>query len=273
MRGYFSLLQYCPDLAKAESANVGVVLLCPEARFFEGKLSSGNDRARRFFGLQGEALDCLVDLKQGFEKRLQLEKGRITKLEEFQQFVDTRANKLLLTLPRNMRVDDPAEDLLRLYRELVGGRAMGDAVRRTGQGVSVRPRLRELFARPELKRRVEEDVCVAPRYGRPFTAPYAFYNGKDSFVVPQVIHTDRDQTLREAEALAFRGTQLANHGIGDRKAELIVPLPALDERFGATTEEVLSMLQHNKVRTVTANRLDEFAQEIEKKADLLSRSA
>lgn len=271
MRGYYSLLQYCPDSAKAEAANMGVVLLCPEARFFDGKLSSGNDRVRRFFGLQGEALERFTFLKTNFEKRLHLERTRIIKLEDLEEFIATRANKLLLTAPRNMRIDDPAEDLVRLYRELVGGRAMGEAVRRTGQGVSVRPKLRELFSRPELKDRFKEDVCVEPRYGRPFTAPYAFFNGKDSFVMPQTIHTDRDQTLREAEALAFRGIQLANHGIGDRKAELIVPLPSLDERLGETTEEVLSMLQHNKVRTVTANRLDEFAEEIHRKAHVLNR--
>ncbi len=269
MKGLYSLLQYCPDSAKAEAANVGVLLLCPEARFFDGKLSSGNDRARRFFGLQGEGLERLAEAKALFEKRIEIERPRMLREEDFERFVQTRANRLLLTAPRNMRVDDPAADLARLFKELVGGRAMGEAVRREGRGVSVKPQLRDLFSRPELKRLVASDVPVTPKYGRPFKAPYAYYNGQDSYVVPQTIHTDRDLTLRETEALAFRGSQLAKHGVGERKAEMIVPLPSPDDRFRETMEEVVELLADYKVRTVTENRLDDLAEEIRRKAHAL----
>ena len=269
MKGLYSLLQYCPDSAKAEAANVGVLLLCPDARFFDGKLSGGNDRARRFFGLQGEGLERLVEAKLLFEKRIAVERPQMLRVEDFERFVETRANRLLLTPPRNMRVDDPAADLARLFRELVGGRAMGEGIKRDGQGVSVRPRLRDLFSRPEMKRLVRPDVPVAPRYGRPFTASYAYYNGQDSYVMPQTIHVDRDQTLREAEALAFRGSQLRMHGVGDREAEMIVPLPSPNERFRATTEEVMALLHDYKVRTVTESRLDDLAEEIREKAHVL----
>lgn len=266
MRGYFSLLQYCPDSAKAEAANVGVVLLCPEAHYFDGKLANGNDRVRRFFGLQGDALDRLSEMKQEFHRRLQIERPRMLHPEDFERFVATRANKLLLTPPRNLRLEDPEEELTRLYRELVGGRAMGEPPQRKGQGISVRTRLREIFSRPELEGLIAEDVVVTPRFGRTFTAPYAFYNGKASFIAPLTIHVDRDQTLREAEALTFRGIQLARHGTDQRAAELIVPLPSPEPRLQETTEEVLAMLDANQIRTFTTAHLDDLAEEIRTKA-------
>jgi hypothetical protein len=177
-------------------------------------------------------------MKAAFAGRIKVERRLIHSLEDLERFIGTRANELLLTPPRNMKVTSPADDLARLYREYVGGRAMGEAVLRKGQGLSVRPRLRALFASPDLQNKVQEDVRVAPKYGRPFTADYAFSNGKESFVVPQTIHVDPDQTMREAELLAIRGIQLARHGVDGRSAELIVPLPDPAQRLGETTEEV-----------------------------------
>ena len=49
-RGYYSLIQYCPDLSRLEAVNVGVVLFCPEPRFIEARTSAGNDKPRRLFG-------------------------------------------------------------------------------------------------------------------------------------------------------------------------------------------------------------------------------
>jgi hypothetical protein len=44
--GYYSLIQYCPDAAREEAANVGVVLFCPEVDYLEARTVSGNDRIR-----------------------------------------------------------------------------------------------------------------------------------------------------------------------------------------------------------------------------------
>ena len=34
-KGYYSLIQYCPDLGRLEAANVGVLLFCPERGFLK----------------------------------------------------------------------------------------------------------------------------------------------------------------------------------------------------------------------------------------------
>jgi hypothetical protein len=64
MRGYYSLVQFCPDSARAEAANVGVVVLCPDRHFIDCKFASSNDRVRRFFSVQGEQLERLDQIKE-----------------------------------------------------------------------------------------------------------------------------------------------------------------------------------------------------------------
>lgn len=70
--GYYSLIQYCPDLSKAESVNVGVLLFCPDVKFIDARTSSGNDRVRRFFG--GGSFDSarLQAAKKAIEVRLRI---------------------------------------------------------------------------------------------------------------------------------------------------------------------------------------------------------
>ncbi len=263
MRGYYSLVQYCPDATRAEVVNVGVVMICPEKGFVGVAMANANHGVRRMFGVEGEMLERINTMKCSLRERIMAERVSLASLEAFEHFIGTRGNKLLLTPPRNMRVEDLQSDLRRLFETLVGGRAMGDKVERSERGKSVRSQLREIFARPELKGKIAANVPVTPKYGRPFKAPYAFFNGKDSFISPQTIHHDRDQTLREAELLAMRGIQLRKHGLNGREAELIVPLPEPVLHFASQTQDVIELLRDSDIRTVLAGGLDDFAEEIE----------
>ena len=262
MKGYYSLIQYCPDSAKAESANIGVLLLCPDAPFCEALFANGNDRVRRFFGLAGEDLERFAEAKQKLKRRLEIDAPRIANLEALEHFIGTRANKLLMTAPRNLRTDVPRESLHALFDELVGGRFSGEAVHRDGRGLSVKPLLKALFSRPELTKVMDANVEVKPLYGRAFRADYAFVNGKDNFVIPQVVHVDNDKTMADAERLAVRGSQLFRHGVDGRAAQLIVPLPDPADRFEEITRNVAAMLKDYEVRTVFASDLDDLAEEI-----------
>jgi hypothetical protein len=38
VRGYYSILQFVPDLKRSEGANIGVVLFCPERHSWRRKL-------------------------------------------------------------------------------------------------------------------------------------------------------------------------------------------------------------------------------------------
>ena len=121
-RGYFSLIQFCPDASRLEAANVGVVLLCPELGFLEARTSRGNARVRRFFGPDAFHPVGLNMAKQSFVRRLKVEWEGVPTVEQFQHFVDTRANELQLTAPRPVKVFDPACELQRLFDQLVTDR-------------------------------------------------------------------------------------------------------------------------------------------------------
>lgn len=123
-RGYYSILQYVPDLERAEGVNVGVVLLCPEENFLRAKTSDDDDRVLRFFGERADLdLRRLAALKLAFEERIAMEAGRIKTLEDFQQFVATRANHLRLTPPRSVKVTDAEAELDSLFASLVEERS------------------------------------------------------------------------------------------------------------------------------------------------------
>ena len=69
-KGYYSLIQYCPDLSRLEAANVGVLLFCPERQFIQARVSHNNDRIRRFFSPEQTDWPQLNALKDSVARRL-----------------------------------------------------------------------------------------------------------------------------------------------------------------------------------------------------------
>ena len=86
-KAYYCLVQYCPDLSRLESANVGVLLFCPEKRFLGARILRGNARIRHFFGSEGHDWQRINSFKQGLEERLAAEQGRITTLSDLEAFI------------------------------------------------------------------------------------------------------------------------------------------------------------------------------------------
>jgi len=117
-RGYYSLIQYCPDLSKAESVNVGVLLFCPEAKFIDARTSSENSRVRKFFGPGTFDPVRLQAAKKAIEARLRVCRDDFRTVEDLNHFIDTRANELLITPPRPMKVLNPEAALDALFKEL-----------------------------------------------------------------------------------------------------------------------------------------------------------
>lgn len=120
-KGYYSIVQYCPDLARAETANIGVVLLVPDRGLFRAKLVSDNTRVRHVFNISDSELRQLRAFKKSFISRIEAESLRITSLETLQKFVDTRGNFIQLTPPRFVKVRNCEETLTELFTDLVGG--------------------------------------------------------------------------------------------------------------------------------------------------------
>jgi hypothetical protein len=105
-KGYYSLIQYCPDLSRLEAANIGVLLFCPEKLFLQARTVRGNKRIQHFFGRQRHDWDRIDSFKLGLEERLAAENGDIKTLDALERFIALRANELQISLPRPMRVED-----------------------------------------------------------------------------------------------------------------------------------------------------------------------
>lgn len=48
-KGYYSLIQFCPDLSRHEMANVGVLLFVPDRKFISARTNTNNERVRVFW--------------------------------------------------------------------------------------------------------------------------------------------------------------------------------------------------------------------------------
>jgi hypothetical protein len=226
-RGYYSIIQYCPDLSRAEAANVGVLLFCPELDYIGAHVSEGNDRIARFFGRSSFEANRVNDAKKAITNRLDTDRQRFRNLDDLNHFIETRGNDITLTPARTVRVVNPQEDLMTLFDELVGGRPVKDPRRRS----ALLPRLAQVFNQPSLRGKILRDErVVIPITGQILKAPYAFQNGTLNLVRPLVMNS---RTLSEARSLAVDGDLMVKHASEmPRPAELVVALgaPGSDEQ-------------------------------------------
>jgi len=259
-KGYYSLIQYCPDRSRLEAANIGVLLFCPEMPFVEARLAKGNDRIRRFFGADSFDKRRVNAAKRAIEHRLAVDRESFQSPEDLVRFVETRGNDIVLTTPRPMRVSDPSADLDSLFEELVGGRARYE--RRPPEIA----RLEQVFRRPSMQRRVLFDPpVIVPVIGRELKVPYAYRNGQLNLVKPQRFPADKATTI--AMHLAIEGDLLRRYPESGEKRQLIV-VSAFAGTVAANglRERVDKVLGEYEVRVVHEDEIQEFGKEVEREA-------
>ena len=260
-RGYYSLSQYCPDAGRAEAANVGVLLFCPDLGFLEARLSSSNDRVRRFF--HGTTLDLarLDADKRAIQTRFRVDRERFRNLEDLERFIRTRANAMLLTPARPMKVAAPEAALDELFDELVGGRRARSPKR------PVLPELDRAMRSPSLAGRIQYDQRVTvPILGTPLRVPYAYRNGELRLIKPHAFSEDEGKAMGQAARLAVDGDLLQRHpDPHDGKRRLVVVSTRARGETGPV-ERIDGLFREYQVAFVTRDRLGQLTAEIEKRA-------
>lgn len=103
--GYYSVVQYCPDASRMETANVGVILLVPSLNYVGGVDDPTNSRPRKFFGEQITDWTFFDTAKKAIFTRIVQDKNYFRTLSDLERFVNTRGNEFILTHPRACRVD------------------------------------------------------------------------------------------------------------------------------------------------------------------------
>ena len=176
-KGWFSIVQFCPDPNRLESANIGVLLFCPALCYLDARIASDNRRIIKFFGSENFDWTLVNSFKKGLKKRLQIERQNISDHEQLLDFVDRRANQIRISPPRSIRVTEPEQQLNELFAELVG-----DSVRRE---VGVKDRLAESLEQPSLQSKLYKSISIeVPIDGRQLQVPFAFKNGRFNLIQP-----------------------------------------------------------------------------------------
>lgn len=258
-KGYYSLLQYCPDASRLEAVNVGVVLFCPESQFLAVRTSRNNTRARKLVGRREFDLASLTSAKLAIEKRLQTDREAFQSIEAFQHFVDTRANALQLTAPRSIKVLDPQECLEKLYRELVGG-----PLRTTTRRPSM-SKLDQVFQQLSSQGRAKLNIDVTiPVLQRRLEIPYAYQNGVFNLVKPHCFSGQESAAVNTAMRFAIEGDLIFKHPIDLQPKSQLIVVPTFDRADVSDTLErrIDDILRQYNVKTVLANQVDAFADDV-----------
>jgi hypothetical protein len=257
-RGYYSLIQYCPDLGRFEAANVGVLLFCPERGFLKARTASTNARISRFFGSHGHDWKRINVFKKGIEDRLQREGGRIRSLDDLEQFIARRANRLQITPPRATKVIDPEKDLNELFRQIIG-----DSVPRPS-AKSLQAWIRDAIRTAGIEKKIRPNVKVeVPVLQKEIEVPFAFQNGRFNLLYPVGFPSaDPERSVTKACKFAVEGRSLHEHEdprFGDLQLFVIGKFRPGDLDSPVRVRRVL---EENQVRLYRADELAMLIDEI-----------
>ncbi|MCH7687506.1 MAG: DUF3037 domain-containing protein [Planctomycetes bacterium] len=198
-KGWFSIVQFCPDPNRLESANIGVLLFCPALDFLSVRMASDNRRIIKFFGSKDFDLTLVNSFKKGFEERLRKEHGNIVDHEQLLDFVDRRANQIRISPPRSIRVTEPEKQLDDLFAELIGESARRDT--------SFKDLLAKSLEQPGLESKLYKSIAITvPIDGRQLQVPYAFQNGRFNLIKP--VRFQSENPLQTAYRYAVEGNSI-----------------------------------------------------------------
>lgn len=245
-KGYYCLIQYCPDLARLEAANVGVILFCPELGFIRAKIAQGNDRIRRFFGSEDNDWTQINAIKNAIVNRLEVTGKDFKTIDDLTTFISTRANEVQLTTPRPLKVSAPAKDLDDLFEELVGGRSNHPL---KYSAPPVEKALERTFRDSGVEEFIRRDVTVTvPAFHKSLTVPYSFKNGRFNLIQPVRFHQTQElRVLDLACRHAVEGRSLYEHP-DEKLGELkLIVVGSFEPESGEFKDVVSNILRENKV--------------------------
>jgi hypothetical protein len=155
------------------------------------------------------------------EARLGHEQEDFRSLEDFGAFVSKRANAFRMTAPRFVKVENPKQELQLLLARLVGPSERS----RRAVANAISTELEERFRGAGVEQRLQTNVTVhPPALPRPFTAPFAYRNGRLNLIEPVEFEGVSASTVfSRASVRAVEGQFLAEYeGSAYGKLGLIV---------------------------------------------------
>jgi hypothetical protein len=265
-RAFYSVIQYCPDRLRAETANVGLLLFSEEPRFLRAKTVDSHRRLKRVFGVSGRTLATVKLSEQNLLYRINERGEDILTLDDLKSFVATRANDLRLTEPRLAVVSDLETDFSRLFRQLAGDVATSSLAEDSPAEV-LPPRLSEVFFRLQQEHKIwKPGTITVPIYKRKLDIPYAYKNGVVNLIKPHVFPSSRRAETQAAE-FAINGDLIQKHPInGEQQRLIIVSTQETAEQADEINQHVEPLFKEYGVRLIRPQTVDAFAREVEQSA-------
>lgn len=223
IHGFYSLIQYVPDHERAEGANIGVLVFCPQAA--ERVVAAWSLRPPHLRDLcrrDAPSEHDLGDLVQRLERRMQQDAP--ADLPGMIKAMGREAGKLRLVTPRAVPVADLRETAQDLCRRLVGETQHRE--RMPGKIAEIES-LRE---EPGMAEIIRIGVSV-PVAGKMLRASYEWTNGKPNVVVHTRLRDDRTA----ADAACEWGGK--GHLLLERPADKIPRKLAVVTRIDAAVSE------------------------------------
>ena len=264
-KGYYCLIQYCPDLSRLEAANIGVLLFCPDRLFLQARTARDNRRIQHFFGREGHDLSQINSFKMGIEERLEVEHPNIQSLDDLQQFIQLRANQIQITAPRPMRVRNPEEDLDQLFQDLVGG-----AHRKQGRK-SFKRYVGDRFASAGLESKIAKDLSIhVPISNEELKVPYGYQNGRFNLIQPVTFQAkEPSYAIGKACRFAVEGRSLYAEPHPEYGDLQLVVVGRFSSQSIDANADVRRILREHQVQLYAEDNLPELIDEIRRTGKVL----
>ncbi|MCE9528296.1 MAG: DUF3037 domain-containing protein [Planctomycetales bacterium] len=265
-RGFYSVVQYCPDRFRAEAVNVGLVLLCVDPHAVRVKMTSNHDRVRKLFAIGKPDLKNLKVATDGLASRIEYSANELVTSEDLAAFAASRANDLRLTEPRLAKLDNIVEDFERLFAQLVEQHSTAKLAEASPAEV-LPPKLGEVFYRLQQAQKIwRPGTILVPVYKRKLEIPYAYQNGVVNLVKPHVFPANK-WAENQAATLTVNGQLIEKHLIdGERHKLIVVSTQENAEQAKEIDDHVAPLFKDLGVRLVRPHDADAFASEVEASA-------
>jgi len=269
-KGYYSLIQFCPDRGRAEAVNIGLLLFVPDTGHLDIRTVRTTGRVARVFGRGAVDPWWLKTAREAFVRGMRTEHkaGRFAVASDLDKYLATLGNDIIPTPLRATRVDDTAADMARLFARLVE--------------LTPEPPKRDV---PPVARPIDDvftDLSmrmVRVGIGRSFRitgldyrikSDYDYRNGTANLIRLLRVGSSRPgRAVKEAIDLGGESVQVENHLIIDRRrAKLIVVVtPEVpSEKTREVEQEIRRIDRDYPAQYVLSDEIPDFADRVRAEA-------
>jgi hypothetical protein len=236
-RGYYSLIQFCPDPSRLEGVNIGVVLYSQSEKRLKVQFTRNNQRIRKFFGNQDWSL--INRAKASIEN--QLRSQQFLSVEELEGYISKRANIIQMTPPRPMHLTDLDTSIKELHFRLVDGDLLERRHRIDG---FLTQRLTEAGVVDLVAKSVSVEI---PDIKRHIRVPYGYQNGRFNLISPVQFDSSPELIFSKTGKSAIEGQLLYNKRHPTFGEMRLVVVANFDEQIESSAREFVkrTLVEHS----------------------------